>query len=105
MSGWLYRGFSYYPRENTAFFCLGAAFIRGWRLLVILLASAAFDRGRHLFDSRVTTFNGINTVLTCWILVPSRLIKYLYMLVLDVQNPTFVLSFAFPSVCDHIKFC
>ena len=53
MSGWLYRGFSYYPRVNAAFFCLGAAFIRGWRLLVILLPSAVFDRGRHLFEGDV----------------------------------------------------
>ena len=45
--------FSYNPRINAAFFCLGAAFIRGRHLLVILLPSAAFSRGRRLFDGGV----------------------------------------------------
>ena len=32
---------------------IGAAFIRGWHLLVILLSSVAFDEGCHLFEGGV----------------------------------------------------
>ena len=63
----LYWGFSYYPQVN-AFFWLGAAFIRGRYLLVILLPSAAFDQGWGLFEGSVylrVAFNRINMVLVC----------------------------------------
>ena len=44
------RDFSYYPQINATCFLLGAVFIRGGCLLVILLPSAAFNQGRRLLE-------------------------------------------------------